>query len=71
MNTKNTLLILLIFLLAVIFMAVLSFTIVDNHELKTKIDRGVVSHKKITPEIELTTDGKTVDTLYIYKWKEY
>lgn len=29
----------------------------------------VKSNKRITPEIELTTDGKKVDTLFIYKNK--
>lgn len=26
----------------------------------------IISSKKIEPEIRLTTDGKTIDTLYIY-----
>jgi hypothetical protein len=29
----------------------------------------VVSHKKLTPEWKLETDGKTIDTIYIYKNK--
>ena len=27
----------------------------------------IISHKRITPEWKLKTDGKIVDTLYIYK----
>lgn len=27
----------------------------------------IKSEKRLTPTIELTTDGKTVDTLFIYK----
>ena len=27
----------------------------------------IKSYKKITPETTLTTDGKTIDTLFIYK----
>ena len=29
----------------------------------------IESQKRLTPEIQLTTDGKKVDTLYIYKLK--
>lgn len=29
----------------------------------------IESPKRLTPEIKLTTDGKKVDTLYIYKLK--
>lgn len=29
----------------------------------------IESPKRLTPEIRLTTDGKKVDTLYIYKLK--
>ena len=29
----------------------------------------IESPKRITPEIKLTTDGKKVDTVYIYKLK--
>ena len=71
MNTKNA----LIFLVLVLMLLCLLLTIgvVNqrgiNHELKTKLKEGVISNKKITPEIRLTTDGKTVDTLYIYKNK--
>lgn len=31
--------------------------------------KNIESPKRITPEIRLTTDGKKVDTLYIYKLK--
>lgn len=30
-------------------------------------DFVVKSPKRINPTIELTTDGKTIDTLYVYK----
>lgn len=30
----------------------------------------IESKEIITPEIKLTTDGKTIDTLYIYKLKD-
>ena len=29
----------------------------------------IESPKRLTPEIKLTTDGKKIDTLYIYKLK--
>lgn len=33
-------------------------------------ERGVIeSPTKITPEIRLTTDGKKIDTIYVYKVK--
>jgi hypothetical protein len=30
-------------------------------------EKSIESPKRITPEIKLTTDGKKVDTLFIYK----
>lgn len=30
-------------------------------------DNNIESKKPITPEIKLTTDGKVVDTIYVYK----
>lgn len=32
-------------------------------------EKSITSTKKIIPEWKLTTDGKTVDTLFVYKQK--
>lgn len=69
MNYRNT----VIFLFIVMFISLFLFAsaIVNlkgrNIELQNKLREGVISTKKIDPEIRLTTDGKTIDTLYIYK----
>ena len=44
---------------------VASVTIIFIYEPRNSIQ----STKPITPEKRLTTDGKTIDTLYIYKIK--
>lgn len=33
-------------------------------------EESIESAKRITPEIKLTTDGKKVDTIFIYKVKQ-
>jgi hypothetical protein len=33
-------------------------------------EKSIESTKRITPEIQLTTDGKKVDTVFIYKVKK-
>jgi hypothetical protein len=33
------------------------------------IEEAIESRELIVPEIKLTTDGATIDTLYIYKFK--
>lgn len=41
----------------------------ESAKLRLEAKRGIISNTIIIPEKRLTTDGKTVDTLYIYKKK--
>jgi hypothetical protein len=44
-------------------------TVITIYLLVPSSQPSVTTDKKITPEWRLTTDGKVVDTLYIYKVK--
>jgi len=50
---------------ATIFMAVMIFIL--GLAIGTKFGNEIRSNNKIKPEIKLTTDGKIIDTIYIYK----
>ena len=65
----------LIFLVIISMISIIFFiigTVGKNDEikrLKKEIDKGVISNHRLIPQTRLVTDGKIVDTLYIYKNK--
>ena len=51
------------FLIGIVITVILSISAISSNKVEITAD------KKIVPEWRLTTDGKKIDTLYIYKQK--
>jgi len=55
--------------MAVFLPMIIIFQFTEKYSSSNSI---IIEHKEIIiPTIKLTTDGKTIDTIYIYKFKKY